>query len=287
MVRDSSRRTSLAACSDMSPRPSPNSPRKVPTGEFVAGFPTARSPGLSHGTGWRLWTPPSGHLSPSVLARDILIDGGNSIMWMTSAAQPTRQKAFITWMSGRAVAFGVLERGYCPPMIGGETDVEASRPAFRDPAPGTRRRSKTPGGETRQHLREDTCCGPNGAGHFVKMVHNGIEYGIMQPHTPRTGRAQGRQCRKTPEPSMPDDAPPDPADQYESRRRGGGVASAAWSLWLARPHRERACPGSPASQFAGRVSDSGEGRWTIKAAIDEGVPSPCSPPLPNDASRPG
>jgi 6-phosphogluconate dehydrogenase len=175
-----------------------------------------------------------------------------------------------------------LERGYCI-MIGGEPDaVERLDPIFARLAPGAGDIARTPGRESGNGTAEQGYlhCGPSGAGHFVKMVHNGIEYGIMAAYaeglgilrSANVGRGQERTVDaettplRDPEHYQYDFNLPDIAEVW---RRGSVIAS--WLLDLAAsallkdPQLER---------FEGRVSDSGEGRWTIKAGIDEAVPTP-------------
>jgi len=174
-----------------------------------------------------------------------------------------------------------LERGYCM-MIGGEADaVKRLDPIFSTLAPGMGNIPRTPGRETSKGTAEQGYlhCGPNGAGHFVKMVHNGIEYGIMAAYAEGLGVLRsanvGKQQHSTDAETTPLRDPEhyqydlNLADIAEVWRRGSVVAS--WLLDLT----ATALQDDPnLSKFAGRVSDSGEGRWTIKAAIDEAVPVP-------------
>jgi 6-phosphogluconate dehydrogenase len=174
-----------------------------------------------------------------------------------------------------------LERGYCM-MIGGENDiVKHLDPVFATLAPGIGDIARTPGRDKASGTSEQGYlhCGPNGAGHFVKMVHNGIEYGIMAAYAEGLGILRSANVGKqehaidaettplrNPEHYQYDLNLPDVAEVW---RRGSVIAS--WLLDLT----ASALLQDPAlSQFAGRVSDSGEGRWTIKAAIDEAVPTP-------------
>jgi 6-phosphogluconate dehydrogenase len=174
-----------------------------------------------------------------------------------------------------------LERGYCM-MIGGEDEVvKHLDPVFATLAPGIGNIDRTPGRDKLGGTSEQGYlhCGPNGAGHFVKMVHNGIEYGIMAAYAEglnvlRAANA-GKRQREIDAETTPLRDPEhyqydlDLADVAEVWRRGSVIAS--WLLDLT----ASALTADPAlAKFAGRVSDSGEGRWTIKAAIDEGVPTP-------------
>jgi 6-phosphogluconate dehydrogenase len=173
-----------------------------------------------------------------------------------------------------------LERGYCM-MIGGEASVvKRLDPIFAALAPGRGNIPPTPGRKPNSGTAEDGYlhCGPNGAGHFVKMVHNGIEYGVMAAYAEgfavlkasgigKAGRALDAETTplRDPEHYQYDLNLPDIAELW---RRGSVIASWLLDLSAAALVRDPALSG-----FAGRVSDSGEGRWTIKAAIDEGVPA--------------
>jgi 6-phosphogluconate dehydrogenase len=174
-----------------------------------------------------------------------------------------------------------LERGYCM-MIGGEPDVVRHLdPIFRALAPGAGDIPKTPGREKLGGTAESGYlhCGPNGAGHFVKMVHNGIEYGVMAAYAEGFGVLRDANVGKQEHPADAETTPLRDPEHYrydfnlrdiaEVWRRGSVIAS--WLLDLT----ATALAGDPElAEFKGRVSDSGEGRWTIKAAIDEGVPVP-------------
>jgi 6-phosphogluconate dehydrogenase len=174
-----------------------------------------------------------------------------------------------------------LERGYCM-MIGGESDVvQHLDPVFATLAPGIGNIPRTPGREKLVDTAEQGYlhCGPNGAGHFVKMVHNGIEYGIMAAYaeglgvlkSANIGREQGQADAETTPLREPKHYQYNLnlADVAEVWRRGSVIAS-----WLLDLTASALIADPQLTQFAGRVSDSGEGRWTIKAAIDEGVPVP-------------
>jgi 6-phosphogluconate dehydrogenase len=175
-----------------------------------------------------------------------------------------------------------LERGFCL-MIGGETEVvQRLDPIFATLAPGIKEAPRTPGRETASGGTAEQGylhCGPNGAGHFVKMVHNGIEYGLMAAyaeglnilHKANVGKGQQVADAETTPLRDPEHYQYDfnLADITEVWRRGSVVAS--WLLDLT----AQALQDDPQlAKFAGRVSDSGEGRWTLLAAIDEGVPAP-------------
>jgi 6-phosphogluconate dehydrogenase len=213
---------------------------------------------------------------------DILIDGGNSyyVDDIRRAKELAAKKIHYVDVGTSGGVWG-LERGYCM-MIGGEAAVvKHLDPIFATLAPGRGEIDQTPGREKLAGTAElgYLHCGSNGAGHFVKMVHNGIEYGIMAAYAEGLGvlRAAniGRQTNSIDAETTPLREPEhyqydlNIADVTEVWRRGSVIAS--WLLDLT----ATALLKDPAlSKFAGQVSDSGEGRWTIKAAIDEGVPVP-------------
>ena len=174
-----------------------------------------------------------------------------------------------------------LERGYCM-MIGGEKSVvKHLDPVFATLGPGIGDIPRTPGRSKKKGTAEQGYlhCGENGAGHFVKMVHNGIEYGIMAAYAEglgvlrdaNIGKKQGDVDAETTPLRNPEhyQYDLDLADITEVWRRGSVIAS-----WLLDLTASSLVKDSNLTKFAGRVSDSGEGRWTIKAAIDEGVPVP-------------
>jgi 6-phosphogluconate dehydrogenase len=210
---------------------------------------------------------------------DTIIDGGNSYFRddrRRSAA--LRPKGLHYLDVGTSGGVWGLERGYCM-MIGGDKDaVERLDPIFKTLAPGAGSATRTPGREKLGGTSEDGYlhCGPSGAGHFVKMVHNGIEYGLMAAYGEgldilENANVANRQHEADAEtaPLMNPDLVYDLnlADITEVWRRGSVVAS--WLLDLA---AQAFAADATLSNFSGRVSDSGEGRWTIMAAIDEGVP---------------
>ena len=221
-------------------------------------------------------------LLPYLEAGDVLIDGGNSyyVDDIRRAKELAPKRIHYVDVGTSGGVWG-LERGYCM-MIGGENDVvQRLDPIFSALAPGTGDISRTPGRENLDGTAEQGYlhCGPNGAGHFVKMVHNGIEYGIMAAYaeglsvlrSANVGKREGKVDAET----IPLRDPEhyqyelDLKNIAEVWRRGSVIAS--WLLDLT----ATALVQDPAlSKFAGRVSDSGEGRWTIKAAIDEAVPTP-------------
>ena len=213
---------------------------------------------------------------------DIIIDGGNTNYREDierAAALATRQLHYVDVGTSGGV-YG-LRRGYCL-MIGGETSVvEHLDPLFASIAPGVDAAPRTPGraGDPSPAEKGYLHCGPNGAGHFVKMVHNGIEYGLMAAYAEGLNvLAHADVGSKSAEHSA-EIAPIEQPQYYkydldigavtEVWRRGSVIAS--WLLDLT----AGALAANPTLEgLAGRVSDSGEGRWTVKAAIDEGVPVP-------------
>jgi 6-phosphogluconate dehydrogenase len=221
-------------------------------------------------------------LLPHLEAGDILIDGGNSyyIDDIRRANDLAAKRIHYVDVGTSGGVWG-LERGYCM-MIGGEKEVvQHLDPIFSALAPGRGDIPRTPGRENVDGSAESGYlhCGPNGGGHFVKMVHNGIEYGIMAAYAEGLSVLRSANVGKR-EGQIDAETTPlrDPAHyKYdfdlmniaEVWRRGSVIAS--WLLDLT----SAALLQDPAlSKFAGRVSDSGEGRWTIKAAIDEAVPVP-------------
>src|ERR1700759_3213789 len=213
---------------------------------------------------------------------DIIIDGGNSYyIDDIRRAKELSAKGLHYVDCGTSGGVWGLERGYCQ-MIGGETDVvKHLDPIFKALAPGRGTIDRTPGREKLGGTAEEGYlhCGPSGAGHFVKMVHNGIEYGLMAAyaeglnilHHANVGHKTGEIDAETTPLRDPQDYQFDfnLSDVAEVWRRGSVISS--WLLDLT----AAALTKSPAlEEFAGHVSDSGEGRWTIKAAIDEGVPAP-------------
>jgi len=221
-------------------------------------------------------------IAPFLEPGDILIDGGNSYyVDDIRRAKELAPKGIHYVDVGTSGGVWGLERGYCM-MIGGEDDiVKHLDPVFATLAPGTGDIPRTPGRNKDGGTSEQGYlhCGPNGAGHFVKMVHNGIEYGIMAAYAEglsvlkaaNIGKQKGEIDAETTPLRDPDHYQYDLnlPDIAEVWRRGSVIAS--WLLDLT----ATALFEDPAlSNFAGRVSDSGEGRWTIKAAIDEAVPVP-------------
>jgi 6-phosphogluconate dehydrogenase len=220
-------------------------------------------------------------LMPLLEKGDTLIDGGNSYyVDDIRRAKELAAKGIHYVDVGTSGGVWGLERGYCM-MIGGEPGaVERLDPIFARLAPGSGDIARTPGREKDGTSEQGYLhCGPNGAGHFVKMVHNGIEYGIMAAYAEGLGILRSANVGKRQEHTVDAETTPlrDPEhyqydlnlpDIAEVWRRGSVIAS--WLLDLA----ASALIKDPQLEgFQGRVSDSGEGRWTIKAAIDEAVPA--------------
>jgi 6-phosphogluconate dehydrogenase len=221
-------------------------------------------------------------LTPDLEPGDILIDGGNSyyVDDIRRAKQLAPKQIHYVDVGTSGGVWG-LERGYCM-MIGGEpAAVKHLDPVFATLAPGLQDIPRTPGRDKIGGTSEQGYlhCGPNGAGHFVKMVHNGIEYGVMAAYAEGLNVLRGADIGKQ---QITTDAETTPLrepghyqydfnlrDVAEVWRRGSVIAS-----WLLDLTAAALVQDPTLSKFAGRVSDSGEGRWTIKAAIDEGVPVP-------------
>jgi 6-phosphogluconate dehydrogenase len=221
-------------------------------------------------------------LLPHLASGDILIDGGNSYYVDDIRRAKALAPQGIHYVDvGTSGGVWGLERGYCM-MIGGEDAVvKRLGPLFATLAPGIGTIDRTPGRDKVKGTSEQGYlhCGPNGAGHFVKMVHNGIEYGIMAAyaeglnvlHAANIGTAKREIDAETTPLRDPEHYQYDLnlADIAEVWRRGSVIAS-----WLLDLTATALLDDPKLAKFAGRVSDSGEGRWTIKAGIDEGVPTP-------------
>jgi 6-phosphogluconate dehydrogenase len=223
-----------------------------------------------------------GELTPLLEPGDTVIDGGNSYYHddLRRAQTLAAQKLHYVDVGVSGGVWG-LERGYCL-MIGGE-DAAVARlePVFRALAPGVAAAARTPGrgGEAEPAEQGYLHCGPNGAGHFVKMVHNGIEYGLMAAYAEGFNILKGASVGKRRGAIDAETTPLRHPERYrydidvahvaELWRRGSVIGS--WLLDLT----AGALRSDPElARFGGRVSDSGEGRWTLQAAIDEGVPAP-------------
>ncbi len=219
---------------------------------------------------------------PLLDSDDILIDGGNSyyIDDIRRAKELTKKNIHYVDVGTSGGVWG-LERGYCM-MIGGEKEVVTHLdPIFKALAPGKGNIERTPGRDKFGGTAESGYlhCGPNGAGHFVKMVHNGIEYGLMAAYAEGFNIMQHANVGKSTHAVDAETTPLRDPEHYqydlnlpdiaELWRRGSVVAS-----WLLDLSAIALLKDPTLAKFSGQFSDSGEGRWTIKAAIDEAVPAP-------------
>jgi 6-phosphogluconate dehydrogenase len=221
-------------------------------------------------------------LVPRMQKDDVIIDGGNSYyIDDIRRSKELAAKGFHYVDVGTSGGVWGLERGYCQ-MIGGETEVvRRLDPIFKTLAPGRGNTPRIPGREKAAGTAEEGYlhCGPSGGGHFVKMVHNGIEYGLMAAYAEGFNILRhanvGKQAREADAETTPLREPehyqydfnlPDIAEVW---RRGSVVAS-----WLLDLTASALFKQPDLKNFSGRVSDSGEGRWTITASIDEGCPAP-------------
>jgi 6-phosphogluconate dehydrogenase len=213
---------------------------------------------------------------------DAIIDGGNSYYrddMRRSAAVAEKGIDYIDCGTSGGV-FG-LDRGYCLMIGGPDGAVERLDPIFKTIAPGVESAERTPGRSGDPSTSENGYlhCGPSGAGHFVKMVHNGIEYGVMAAYAEGLNILKNANAGKVERTADAETAPLEQPEYYqydidipevaEVWRRGSVIGS--WLLDLTAASLQES---HDLSDFEGRVSDSGEGRWTSIAAIDEGVPAP-------------
>ena len=221
-------------------------------------------------------------IAPLLETDDILIDGGNSYY-----IDDIRRAKELATKGIRYVDVGTsggvwgLERGYCMMIGGPDSAVEHLDPIFKTIAPGIGDVARTPGREKVGGTAEQGYlhCGPSGGGHFVKMVHNGIEYGMMAAYAEGLGVLKGADIGKHAAEIDAETTPLRDPEHYqydfnlpdvtEVWRRGSVIAS-----WLLDLTASALLEDPEMSKFGGRVSDSGEGRWTIKAGIDEAVPTP-------------
>ncbi|MDQ2832995.1 MAG: decarboxylating 6-phosphogluconate dehydrogenase [Acidobacteriota bacterium] len=221
-------------------------------------------------------------IAPHLESGDILIDGGNSYYIDDIRRAKELEAKGIQYVDvGTSGGVWGLERGYCMMIGGSDAAVEHLDPIFKTIAPGMGDIAKTPSRGDRGGTAEQGYlhCGTNGGGHFVKMVHNGIEYGMMAAYAEGLGVLKAANIGKhiaeidaettplrDPEHYQYDFNLPDVTEVW---RRGSVIAS-----WLLDLTADALVEDPELSKFGGRVSDSGEGRWTIKAGIDEGVPTP-------------
>lgn len=221
-------------------------------------------------------------IAPHLEAGDILIDGGNSYYVDDIRRAKELSAKGIEYVDvGTSGGVWGLERGYCMMIGGSEAVVKYLDPIFQAIAPGKGDIAVTPGRDKLGGTSEEGYlhCGSNGGGHFVKMVHNGIEYGIMAAYAEGLGVLRAANIGKHTEEIDAETTPLRDPDLYqydfnlpdvtEVWRRGSVISS--WLLDLA---ASALVEDPQLAKFSGRVSDSGEGRWTVKAGIDEGVPTP-------------
>jgi 6-phosphogluconate dehydrogenase len=221
-------------------------------------------------------------LLPHLESGDTLIDGGNSYYVDDLRRAKELKPKQINYVDvGTSGGIWGLERGYCMMIGGPDQAVQRLDPVFKTLAPGIGETPRTPGREKLGGTAEQGYlhCGPSGAGHFVKMVHNGIEYGVMAAYAEGLAVLRSADVGKRPDEADAETTPLREPEHYqfdlnlpdiaEVWRRGSVIASWLLDLTAAALAKE-----ATLSEFAGRVSDSGEGRWTIKAAIDEAVPVP-------------
>ena len=221
-------------------------------------------------------------LLPDLEAGDILIDGGNSyyVDDIRRGKELAAKRIHYVDVGTSGGVWG-LERGYCMMIGGPDQAVKHLDPVFKTLAPGVGDIPRTAGRETIGGTAEQGYlhCGPTGAGHFVKMVHNGIEYGVMAAYAEGLGVLRSANIGKRLHEIDAETTPLRNPEHYqydlnlrditEVWRRGSVIAS-----WLLDLTATALVKDAALSAFAGRVSDSGEGRWTIKAAVDEAVPVP-------------
>ncbi len=219
---------------------------------------------------------PAGPITESTIATlgdmmssgDIIIDGGNSNFQDDVRRAKTLAEKGIRYIDvGTSGGVWGLDRGYCMMIGGDKTAFDHLDPIFKTLAPGVGSIDKTPGREGRQSTAEEgyLYTGPAGSGHFVKMVHNGIEYGLMQAYAEGLDILKGVNQEVIPAERRYD---LDLADITELWRRGSVVSS-----WLLDLSAISLAEDPELKAFSGRVDDSGEGRWTIQAAIEEAVPA--------------
>jgi 6-phosphogluconate dehydrogenase len=221
-------------------------------------------------------------LASRMEAGDIVIDGGNSYYRDDiERAAVLKQRGIHYVDCGTSGGVFGLERGYCLMIGGGDSVVRHLDPIFASVAPGVGAAPRTPGRKGRASHAEQGYlhCGPNGAGHFVKMVHNGIEYGLMAAYAEGLNILKNADVGLRRQEADAETTPLREPDAYKYRldigeiaevwRRGSVIAS-----WLLDLTAAALVGDSALTEFSGHVSDSGEGRWTALAAVDEGVPAP-------------
>ncbi|MGH7244028.1 MAG: phosphogluconate dehydrogenase (NAD(+)-dependent, decarboxylating) [Phycisphaerales bacterium] len=220
-------------------------------------------------------------LLPLLESGDTIIDGGNSYYVDDIRRSKELEPRKINYLDvGTSGGVWGLERGYCMMIGGPDAAVKRLDPIFKTLAPGIGEIDRTPGRDKVAGTAENGYlhCGPSGAGHFVKMVHNGIEYGLMAAYAEGFGILRAANIGKKDHAIDAETTPLRDPEHYqydlnlpdiaEVWRRGSVVAS-----WLLDLTSSALAKDSDLAKFTGKVSDSGEGRWTIKAAIDEAVPA--------------
>src|SRR5215213_6887968 len=221
-------------------------------------------------------------LTPLLDESDCVIDGGNSYYRDDIRRSARLAEHKIDYVdTGTSGGVWGLDRGYCLMIGGPDTAVERLDPIFAALAPGAESAGRTPGrdGDPTPSEQGYLHCGPSGAGHFVKMVHNGIEYGVMAAYAEGLNVLKNANAGKVQREADAETAPLDHPEYYqydldipevtEVWRRGSVIGS-----WLLDLTAASFMESPDLEEFTGRVSDSGEGRWTAIAAIDEGVPTP-------------
>jgi 6-phosphogluconate dehydrogenase len=221
-------------------------------------------------------------LTPKLQKDDVLIDGGNSYYVDDIRRAKELQTKGIHYLDvGTSGGVWGLERGYCMMIGGDDVGVKRLDPVFKTLAPGRGNVERTPNADKVGTTAEEGYlhCGPSGAGHFVKMVHNGIEYGIMAAYAEGFNVLKNADVGKKGHAVDAETTPLQKPEHYqydmnlpaiaEVWRRGSVVAS-----WLLDLTAIALAKDAKLGKFSGRVSDSGEGRWTLRAAIDEGTPAP-------------
>ncbi|MFM9882902.1 MAG: phosphogluconate dehydrogenase (NAD(+)-dependent, decarboxylating) [Burkholderiales bacterium] len=223
-----------------------------------------------------------GEIAPKLTEGDTLIDGGNSYyVDDIRRAKELAPRGIHYADVGTSGGIWGIDRGYCLMIGGPEATVKRLDPIFKTLAPGKGSIERTPGREQMQSTAEEgyLYCGQSGAGHFVKMVHNGIEYGLMAAYAEGLNILKHANVGKAGRTADAETSPLRNPEHYqydfnigditELWRRGSVVAS-----WLLDLTAKATAADADLSKFGGRVSDSGEGRWTVLAAVDEGTPAP-------------
>ncbi len=221
-------------------------------------------------------------LVPHLQSDDVIIDGGNSYYHDDLHRSARLKEKGIHYIdAGTSGGVWGVERGYCLMIGGEEVAVKRLEPIFKSLAPSVESASRTPSrtGEFKSEEHGYLHCGPSGAGHFVKMVHNGIEYGVMAAYAEGLNILRNANIGKTQQVTDAETTPLRHPELYqydldlaaitEVWRRGSVIAS-----WLLDLTADALAQSPNLEEYSGRVSDSGEGRWTITAAIDEAVPVP-------------